>query len=105
MSKHTYTNTSTEHTHVCTHTHTHTEHVTKSCVRSPAAQETTAAVLLIAELYYTHTGPFNTQNGTFNGGHCYTPSYKQFQRWNKRRIEERRLGLRKEVVNHRPLWH
>ena len=40
--------------HIHTHTHTHTEHVTKSCVRSPAAQETTAAVLLIAKLYYTH---------------------------------------------------
>ena len=36
--------------------------MTKSCVKSPAAQETTAAVLLIVELYTE--GSINTQNGT-----------------------------------------
>lgn len=55
-----------QHTYVlCTRSHTHTQHVTKSCVRSPAAQETTAAVLLIVQLFYTHgLEPVNTQNGT-----------------------------------------
>ncbi len=105
MSKHTYTSTSIQHTceyahtlkhHIHTHTHTHTEHVTKSSVRSLAAQETTAAVLLIAEKYNTHGSIKLSKWHTGNSAHSYIQTYKQLEKWLKRSLEERRSDQEKE---------